>query len=350
MPNTDPEKPLQVAVGVLQGPDGRVLLAQRRKGVHLEHLWEFPGGKLEHGETAYAALKRELNEELGIQVRKARQHLRIPFAYPTVHVLLHVFRVESWEGEAQSLEGQPLIWTSVSDLDDWPTPPASRAIIHALKLPTQYWITPDPGTPEAVNEGVQSVETRLLEGDVRLMQIRAPSLDRQAFSRFTDAVLSIARRHGVECLVNSKQALPSLPTGVGLHLTEHSLQQLRARPECSGWLAASVHDAPGLQRALALPVDFVVLGPVRPTESHPGSPVMGFEGFARLCAQSSIPAYALGGMRPEDLGIILESGGQGIAGIRYLGLRSRSSSNETECPEKRRGDVHGSPQVRENEP
>jgi 8-oxo-dGTP diphosphatase len=332
MPSIDPKKPLEVAVGVLQGPDGRVLLAQRRQGVHLEHLWEFPGGKLEPGETARVALTRELEEELGIRILKARQHLLIPYAYPTVRVLLHVFRVDEWAGEVRSMEGQPLIWTPVSGLDDWSTPPASRAIIHALKLPTQYWITPDPGVSNAVDGVVQAIENRLLQGDVRLLQIRAPSLDVQTFARFVDAVVAIAKRLDVQCLVNSTQALPSLPVGVGLHLTERSLQALRVRPACSGWLAASVHDSRGLQQALALPVDFVVIGPVRPTASHPGAPVLGVEGFARLCDQSSIPAYALGGMRPEDLDIVLEAGGQGIAGIRHLGFRSHSSSSETECP------------------
>lgn len=318
MPSIDPEKPLEVAVGVLQDSDGRVLLAQRRKGVHLEHLWEFPGGKLEPGETAHAALTRELNEELGIRVRKARQHLWIPYTYPSVRVLLHVFRVESWDGEAQSMEGQPVIWTPVSGLDDWPTPPASRAIIHSLKLPEYYLITPDAGSMMDVNRVVRQIDARLLRGDIGLLQIRAPSLDIRNFSRFVHATLEVASRYGVHCLVNSSQALGEWPANVGLHLTERTLMGLPARPQCSGWLAASVHDERSLNKALALPVDFVVISPVRPTASHPAAQVLDWEGFARLCARSAVPAYALGGMRHEDLSQVRAFGGQGIAGIRHL--------------------------------
>lgn len=106
-----PQRPLTlVAVGILQRADGHVLFAQRPVGKPYAGYWEFPGGKIEPGESAHAALVRELEEELGIRVTAANAWLTQRHVYPHAHVELQFFRVSEWEGEVHPQEDQQVAW------------------------------------------------------------------------------------------------------------------------------------------------------------------------------------------------------------------------------------------------
>ncbi|MFP6688409.1 MAG: (deoxy)nucleoside triphosphate pyrophosphohydrolase, partial [Alphaproteobacteria bacterium] len=128
MPTTAPEqKPiLLVAAIALVDPDGRVLIAQRPAGKHLEGLWEFPGGKLRQGETPEAALIRELKEELGIDVAESclAPLSFASHAYEEFHLLMPLYVCRIWQGAVSAREGQQLKWVRPSKLGDWPMPPA----------------------------------------------------------------------------------------------------------------------------------------------------------------------------------------------------------------------------------
>lgn len=130
-------KTLHVAVGILINPAGKVLLTRRPEHVHQGGLWEFPGGKVEEGESVAAALNRELHEELGVTVQAAEPWLRVHHAYPDQAVLLDVWRVTAWEGAPQGQEGQPLAWASPTELEAFSFPAADEPIIATLcGLPT----------------------------------------------------------------------------------------------------------------------------------------------------------------------------------------------------------------------
>ncbi len=106
-----PDRPLTlVAVGILERPDGQVLFAQRPPGKAYAGYWEFPGGKIEAGESDFDALVRELHEELGIRVTRASAWLTQRHVYPHAHVELRFFRVTDWDGEVQPQEGQQTVW------------------------------------------------------------------------------------------------------------------------------------------------------------------------------------------------------------------------------------------------
>jgi 8-oxo-dGTP diphosphatase len=132
----DAAKPIVlVAAVVLIDVDGRVLLAQRPKGKHLAGLWEFPGGKVQPGETPEAALIRELDEELGISTHES---CLAPFTfashgYENFHLLMPLYVCRKWQGIATSREGQQLKWVRPAQLADYPMPPADKPLVAMLR-------------------------------------------------------------------------------------------------------------------------------------------------------------------------------------------------------------------------
>ena len=123
---------LHVAVGVLTAADGQVLIARRAAKAHQGGLWEFPGGKVEPGESVQQALAREFAEELGVAVQATQPLLLQPFDYGDKAVLLDVHRITDWSGEPRGLEGQPLAWVAPAALEDYTFPAANQRILRAL--------------------------------------------------------------------------------------------------------------------------------------------------------------------------------------------------------------------------
>ena len=116
-----------------RGNSRQLLIAQRQKGKHLQDYWEFPGGKLESGETRWQALRRELEEEVGIQITHGEPLIRVYYRYPERNVLLDVWNVDRYDGEASSREQQALRWIELSQIDDYQYPPADLPVIEAIK-------------------------------------------------------------------------------------------------------------------------------------------------------------------------------------------------------------------------
>jgi 8-oxo-dGTP diphosphatase len=125
-------KVVTVAVGILIDPQGRVLITRRAPQTHQGGLWEFPGGKVEPGETIVDALARELREELGVTVLISEPFMTLQHDYGDQCVCLAVYRVTSWRGEPSGMEGQPLAWQQPADLTDWPFPDANQPILTRL--------------------------------------------------------------------------------------------------------------------------------------------------------------------------------------------------------------------------
>lgn len=126
----------EVAAGILLDARGRYLLGQRPKGKPYEGYWEVPGGKIESGESVFAALQRELQEELGIDIESSEELVVLEHDYPHAYVRLHVSIIRKWSGEPKGCEGQALSWQLLSDALPTVEPllPAAWPMLEKLKL------------------------------------------------------------------------------------------------------------------------------------------------------------------------------------------------------------------------
>ena len=310
-----PER-IHVAAAAIFDDRGRVLISRRPAHVHQGELWEFPGGKLESGETATDALYRECHEELGIAVRAARPLIRVEHDYPDKAVLLDVWRVDDFAGTAAGCEGQAIEWVDAGNLWEYSFPAANTPVIKAVCLPDCYFITPEPG--QVHSRFLQTLE-RVLAGGVSLVQLRARQLPVREYRALAAEVLHLCRQAGARLLLNADPAL-AVETGVdGVHLTSTRLGGLSSRPLGDEYLVgASCHTQEEVRHAGALGLDFVVVSPVQETRSHPGAQLLGFDGLQRLNEVSSLPVYALGGMQLSDRDAAFGHGAQGIAAISAL--------------------------------
>lgn len=298
-----------VAVAVLLRHDGRVLLAQRLPGTPYAGYWEFPGGKLEPGESIAHALGRELDEELGIEVVRAAPWLVKRYVYPHAHVELHFFRVFAWRGEPVGRDGQAIAWQTPGAFDVEPLLPANTTILRALELPPIYGISMADELGEAIflERARQAIESGL-----RLVQLREKSWPIERLRRFAEALLPVAQAAGARVILNGDAVLARTLGCAGVHWPAATLLAARARPE--GLLcAASCHDRAELDRAAALGVDFAVLGPVAPTPSHPDAVPLGWSRVAELLTATPLPVYALGGLTRSDLDTAIDRGAHGVA-------------------------------------
>lgn len=298
-----------VAAGILIRPDGQFLLGSRPAGKPYAGWWEFPGGKIEAGETAYEALVRELHEEMGITVLAATPWVVQCFVYEHASVRLNFFLVTDWRGELQSHEGQSFAWQQPGHLSVAPVLPANAPILRGLQLPAQLAISNVAEMGEA--QWLASLPLRLQDG-LRLLVLREPQLDKAAFQRLAQQVIPLVQHAGGKVLLHGDTVLAQQLAADGVHLSSRQLLACAARPE--GWCGASVHNEHELRRAAELAFDYVVLGSVLPTPSHPAGPTLGWEGYAALVAQGwPLPIYALGGMRPGDAATARQLGGHGVA-------------------------------------
>jgi 8-oxo-dGTP diphosphatase len=303
---------VEVVAAVLQRADGSFLLAQRPAGKVYEGYWEFPGGKVEPGESASAALARELHEELGIEVTRAHPWLTRDYDYEHADVRLRFYRVTAWSGEMHGRENQQFAWQPHGGLSVSPLLPANAPILRALALPPVYGVT------NAGDVGIDTFLLRLaraLDRGLKLVQIREKALSGNALGDFTARVLDLARSAGATVLLNGDPALAVQLGANGVHLTSARLMALGHRPDLE-WVAASCHDERELTRAAELGVDLVVLGPVTDTASHPGARVLGWDRFHAFVRDYPLPVYAIGGLRGAHLERAWDAGAHGIAAIR----------------------------------
>jgi len=309
---------LHVAVGIIKNNKNQVLLSRRPADVHQANLWEFPGGKLEPGETVRQALCRELNEELALTVKSAQPLIKIYHDYEEHSVLLDVWQIDSWDmgyvddKGLRGQEGQKVEWVDISSLGDRDFPAANKAIIKAVQLSDFYLICPEP---EVDSKNYINKFKACISAGVRLFQLRFG--EKSCYEKHEDLInemLDLCKSSQSRLLVNNLPDYAMKIGAHGVHLNSTRLKQLNKRPLDKDFLvSASCHNSIELEHACKIDVDFAVLSPVNKTTSHKAAKPLGWDKFKNLVESVNIPVYALGGMQADDIKKYRDYGAQGVS-------------------------------------
>jgi len=305
---------IAVAAAVITNDHGEFLLAQRPPGKPYPGYWEFPGGKIESGESAPQALARELEEELGIRATVLYPWITRDHDYTHASVRLHFYRVVAWRGEIHGKERQQFAWQTVDNVTVAPLLLANAPVLRALGLPSVYGIT---CASEIGREAFMPRLAHALQQGLRLVQVREKSFSDSELYTFAIEVVALARSHGARVLLNGAADIAQAVGAAGVHLTAAQLMSVSRRPEVA-WCGASCHNAAELGRAAMLGVDFVVLGPVSPTSTLPVAAGLGGERFTAEIRGYPLPVYAIGGMQVENLAAAWRCGAHGVALMRGM--------------------------------
>jgi 8-oxo-dGTP diphosphatase len=306
-------KLIHVAAAVIEDAEGNIFLAKRPDDKHQGGLWEFPGGKVEPGESSQTALARELDEEVGIQVTQVEPLIQIPYHYPDKSVFLDVFRVTEFTGKAWGREGQEVRWVPVSELGRYAFPAANKPILNAVLLPERLLITP---SCESALACVQGIETALGKHDLQWVMLRQKQLTESQFAGWAATLQKHQMMRNKLLTLNCSVTLANELQAQSVHLTSERLMALSNRDAFHGrFLGASCHTQEELNQAAALQCDYVTLSPLNHTETHPDSPPLGWEAAERLIFETPLPVLLLGGIKAVDLPRARTIGAQGIAAI-----------------------------------
>lgn len=307
-------------------PQKHILIAKRADHQHQGGLWEFPGGKVEAGESVQVALQRELEEELGLvsSLDDMCPLITIPFHYPDKSVLLDVWAVynagafkkaqgtEAQGQETLGKEGQPLVWAEQSELAHYEFPAANKAIIDALLLPQKIAITQDNNDPDVI---LRQVANTLRNQVNTWIQLRAPSLDQLKYTQLAMKLYGLCHEAGSKLIWNCPLDWYQIAFADGLHLSRKNFIETEERPiPLIQWLSTACHNLEELEDTQNW-VDYVLVSPVHETTTHPKANALTWSGFKVITDRARIPCYALGGMQCSELSESVEFGGQGIAGI-----------------------------------
>ncbi len=304
---------IHVVAAVVRSGSGEILTTLRHDHLHQGGLWEFPGGKLEPGEEPLQGLRRELREELSIELEDAVPLIQVPHHYPDRSILLDVWEVRGYSGLPVGVDGQQIRCSSAESLLPEEFPAADRPVLTALQLPDRYLIT----GKAADNRDFLNKLEQVLEQGIRLVQFRAPELDPVPYLELAAAVVEKAHQYGAKVLLNGDPGWVDRVGADGIHLNGHRLRELTSRPLREGLLiSASLHNAEEIGQAAAVGVDFAVLSAVLPTRTHPDREPLGWERFSELVQAAPYPIYALGGVDQTHIGVARHHGGHGVAAIR----------------------------------
>jgi 8-oxo-dGTP diphosphatase len=304
--------PIHVVAGVLRDTRGRILLARRTEGRDLAGAWEFPGGKVEPGESPAKALHRELHEELGIEIGTIEPLICVPQRYANKSIVLDVYTVLSYAGKPKGCEKQALAWSPLEKLVSYPMPSADKPVVAALIQPSALAITPEFYSDK---QGyISCIEQQLISG-IRLIQLRCKSLTAKKLKELAMDVRTLCQEHGSVLSINEDIGLAKA-LDCPVHLKSTQLVQADITSRLAGHpFSAACHHIEDLKKAETMNAAYAVLGPVLKTGSHPHADGIGWAAFASMRNEVALPIFALGGLGLHNIPEARQYGAQGVAGI-----------------------------------
>lgn len=304
--------PVHVVAGVLRDTRGRILLARRTEGRDLAGAWEFPGGKVEPGESPNQALRRELHEELGIDIGNAEPLISVPQRYANKSIVLDVYSIQSYSGKPKGREKQALAWSPPEKLASYPMPPADRPVVAALTQPDMLAITPEF---YGEKQSFLSCIERQLDSGIRLLQLRTQLPGGKKLKELALDIRTMCHAHDAVLYINEDISLAKV-LDCPVHLKSRQLMQVDIESQLAGIsFSAACHTIEELKRAESMAATYALLGPVLETKSHPEQKGIGWNGFNKLRNEVSLPIFALGGVGANDISTARSHGAQGVAGI-----------------------------------
>ena len=303
MENIMAKPDIHVSIAILVHRN-RVLVGWREANQHQGNKYEFPGGKVEKGETPIDACRREVLEEVGISLKQLKKLDFISHEYEDVIVHLHFFLSYIDEEIAQQVK-QPWSWYRREELIALNFPKANKSIIKRLAWPKQI----------KISENLMQLN-QLDVGQYFYWRTTSPMAYGQALVEYSPEQLS--------CLIVNIDVWTQLSElqqkmVAAIQIKHHQLMSLKPSDLQSGLpYIASCHDDESLQHAQSIGCEAVFLSPVQRTESHPDLEGMGWAKFAELAQHLDLAVYALGGLKAEDLKVALQYYAYGIAGQRHF--------------------------------
>ena len=297
-----PKPIVDVAIAILIHR-GKILVGWREEQQHQGGKHEFPGGKVEQGETPEEACRREIYEEVGIGLKDWHQFDYIHHEYDDIIVNLHLFH-SYVPDELLNLIHQPWAWYTREQLLHLNFPKANKDIIKRLYWPHFIKISPTL-TP--------------VENDDTLVYWRIEEAD--ADQRYLEQLSALDENQLSKLIINTdiwQQLSPELKKQIKtVHLKQSQLMNLHKGDLTVGLrFIAACHDAVSVQHAQQIGCDAVFVSPVKVTETHPDASALGWNRLNDLIEKCQIPVFALGGMSPDDLATAQKHGAYGLAGIR----------------------------------
>jgi 8-oxo-dGTP diphosphatase len=271
----------QVAVGIVHNAAGQVLFAQRPAGKPYAGWWEFPGGKIETGETVALALARELREELGIQILDCHPWLTQRYVYPHAHVNLQFCHVQAFSGQPQSLEGQAFAW-GTPESPPLPFLPAALPVLKAMQLPAVLRFSAQAGQDFA------AWQARLQALPAGTVIVNEPQASEAAARAVLGACLAWQAAKPSERRILVASCHPPAWWGLadGVHLLEPDLMALAtsSKPRLSYvWVGASASSAPAMQAGAALGCNYLTV-----------NATAGWGALGEALAACQVASYAVG--------------------------------------------------------